>query len=520
MRRFSWLGSLRWCLIPAVASGQVGVRFEEVRPGVTRLDGSLRDWQQVRFVPVGDDDDGRFEFAVRYDNEGFYLGARVRDERLIRNRRPTPRDDALVMTLALPRGRRLVATDLWFYPGLEGRLPGAVAKGAYGRRPRPLRGARLVEGPLQAASSGYVIEAFVPWSSLGRLRRGWQSGRISVRLNDVDSEAHPRPEREPSLAPVSRRSLHTLPEIQPTGGEAAMLRRFLASRSLEGTRPWFDARRDMTEDRRPERVLIADRFVLVMGPGYRDGTEFDFFELPVVSRADAADASLVDLTGDGKAELTVRLKQRNERGTRVVWQVYRFGDGGLAPAFGIEVRKETDRGFVEADLRLGRGRPRSIVVEPGSSEGLNASNFSEARAAGLESILLPWSGVSRRSYRWNGERFSVVEEVRASPGRSSSPASSHQAADRSRRTRSAPAATSNLMTEYRRRAGIADSARARHSLTANLAEGREPEQLSVFGSTLVVVGEGFRRGESVFEFSVPVTEPSHLLRCRVPRSHR
>ena len=135
-------------LLAPTVGAQVGVRFEEVASEATRLDGSLRDWQGVRFVPVGEDDDGRYEFAFRYDSRGFYLGASVRDERLIRNRRPSPRDDALVVTLALPGRRRLVATDLWFFPGIEGRLAGSVARGALGRRPRPLRGARLVEGPL------------------------------------------------------------------------------------------------------------------------------------------------------------------------------------------------------------------------------------------------------------------------------------------------------------------------------------------------------------------------------------
>ena len=483
------------------------MRFEEVGDGVTRLDGALGDWQGVRFVPVGEDDDARFEFAFRYDADGFYVGARVWDERLVRNRRASPRDDALVVTLALPRRGRLSAIDVWFFPGVEGRLAGAVAKGAHRRRPRSLRGARVVEGPL-AAGTGYVLEGYVPWSALGRLRRGWQSGRVSVRLHDVDSEARPRAESEPSLSPVNPRALQTLPEIQATGGEASMLRRFLASRSIEGTRPWFDVRRNVAGDRRPERVVIVDRFVVVMGPGYRGGTEFDFFELPVVTRADAERPSLTDLTGDGKAELAVRVRQRNELGSRTVWQVYGFTDGGVSPRFGIEVRKETDRGFVEADVRLGRGRPRSIVVEPGRAEGLDASNFAETRAAGVEGILLPWANVSRRSYRWDGERFAVVEEIRRREPRSAR----MRRPESTRASAAAPSAGGNLLAEYRRRAGISPDVRSRHGLTANLAEGGEPEQLAVFDSTLVVVGPGFRRGQSAFEFAVPVESPSDLLR--------
>ena len=242
-----------------------------------------------------------------------------------------------------------------------------------------------------------MIEAFVPWSSLGRLGRGWQSGRVSVRLHDIDSETRPRPERELAFVRVDRRNLETLPEIRASGGEAAMLRRFLASRSLEGTRPWFDRRRNTAFDRRPERVVLVDRFVLLMGEGYRNGTEFDFFELPVAARADASSPVLVDLTGDRRAELALRLRQRNDLGSRtVVAGLSTRVTRGLLLFLGSRFGKRPTADSSKSDLRVGRGRP---PVDRGGGRERRGSRCvdvcTEAPASGVEGILLPWGNVSQ-----------------------------------------------------------------------------------------------------------------------------
>ncbi|MEM9196168.1 MAG: hypothetical protein AAGF12_43790, partial [Myxococcota bacterium] len=394
--------------VPSEAEAQ-RIPFQEVAENGVRIDGALRDWRGIRFLRLGSGDDAALEYAFLYDARGFYLGARVRDERHVRTRRPGAREDAIIVTFAVPLGPRLRGTDVWLHAGTPGRQASSGATSAVGGSPRPARSIRVVEGPLEG---GYALEAFVPWSLVGGAER-WQSGRVAIRLRDVDREARPEVEQELASAEVHPARLDRLPEIEATGGADAMLRSFLRSRDLRGVRPRFDLVGNVAGDRRPERVVLVDRYVVVMGPGYRNGSAFDFFELPVIGPGDISEASLGDLTADGLGELQVKLRQSNELGSRRLWQAYRFDRERIEPALGIEIRKETSHGFVENSLRVrpARGRAPTITVTVGASRGLSEENYREAPPQGLQPILLPWGAVSARSFQWNGSRFDVTTET-------------------------------------------------------------------------------------------------------------
>ncbi len=502
--------------LPSVtASAQVGMRVEEVPSGSVRVDGSLRDWRGVRFVDVGSGDDASLRYALRYDSEGLYVAAVVRDDRHVRTARPATTEDAVILTLAMPAGPRYQTVEVWLYAGVPGRQAGSAAIGPVGQRPRPLAAARVIEGPLRGGGQGYALEAFVPFSAVPGSGR-WQDGRGAIRLRDVDREARPEVEAEHASVRVDARHPERLPPLEPTGGERGMLRQFLRSRGLEGTRPRHDLRGDVTGDSRPERVLVVDRFALVMGTGYRDGAAFDYFDLPVVSAAGVRAAELVDLTGDGKRELVMTLRQSNDRGSRDLWQVYAVDEERIRPVFGIEIRKETREGFVEARLRVRRARRGAPLVEvtTGESRGLDADNLRESPPADVEAMLVPWGPVLSKTWQWDGSRFAVVRE-RTNPAVA-------QAAERPTRARRARAraqepeqaqapAIEDLIGAFKRQAGLPARARPRFQTTANVAEGREQEEVMVFGSILLVVGPGFRGGTSWFHFELPAAAPGDVL---------
>jgi hypothetical protein len=497
---------------------QVGVRVAEVPEGGVRIDGSLRDWRRIRFARLGSGADASFRYAVGADARGFYLAAEVSDNRMVRTQRPSTTEDALVLTFAMPRGNGYRGTDVWIYAGIPGRQAGAAGVASVGGRPRTADGIRVVEGPRRNGAPGYVVEAFVPFRAVAGAAR-WQDGRMAIRLVDVDREARPEVEDEVASARVDPRNLGRLPSIEAEGGNAGMLRAFLQDRGLEGTRPRFDLRGDVQGDGRPERIVVVDTYVLAMGPGFRDGNAYDIFQLPITTAADVRAGRLVDLTGDGKKELVLTIRQRGGGGSRDLWHSFSFDGAQIRPQFGVEVRKETQEGFIEAEVNVRRARrgPALVVVRAGRARGLTPETFREARATEVEAILLPWGPVSERVYQWDGSRFATLRETenpRAHRESSSENRSSSETTTRTRPTAPSGPTIREMVAAFKRQAGLPGDARPSTHVEANLAEGRTEEHLFVFGTHLLVVGTRFRRGANFFHFQIPAASADDVVSVR------
>jgi hypothetical protein len=509
--------SLLW-LPASAARAQVALPLTELADGAIRIDGAIRDWSGLRFLEVGEGDDGSMRVALAYDRAGIYVAAEVRDERLVRNAPPSRDEDAIIVTLAMPRGRdRYVGRDVYLWAGQAGRVPASAGIADVGGRPRPLASAQVVEAPQGA---GYTLEAFVPWSAFPGAAR-WQEGRGTIRLRDVDSAAHPEIEREPAIAPVDPRHLERLPSLLPSGGEAAALHAFLANQSLEGARPTHDLRGDVGEDGRPERVSIVDRFVVVTGPGWLAGRGYSFLQLPIRAAADVRMPSLVDLTGDGKRELICTVRQTDTRGARELWLVIGFSQGDPSPLFAIETLKEIRGGRIEARVRIARaarGQPPTIENEIGGAHGVDAGGWDEAPASDAEPILLPWGPTRARRYRWDGREFARIAEIpnpayvdpEAAPARRDPERVSSTGAT------AAPAAPrpDDVLAAFRRERQIAAGTRPTFQLRANVAEGIEPEDIVVYGRDLVVAGPGFRGGTQFLHLELPARDASDVLDVR------
>ncbi|MFO0681359.1 MAG: hypothetical protein U0234_04875 [Sandaracinus sp.] len=496
-------------LVPSLASAQATLPLTEVASSQVTVDGLLRDWGSISMTSVGSGDDASMRFALAYDTNGLYVGAEVHDDRMVRTAHPGDTEDAVIVTIALPHGRALSGVDVWLYAGQAGTSAAVVQVGAVGARRRSSpRGATVVEAPL-TRGSGYTIEAFVPWSAIGARDR-LEDGRGSVRLRDVDQSAHPAVEAEPALIAVDGAHLDQLLPLAPSNGETQQLRGFLEPRGLVATRPSHQWRIDVAEDATPEHVMVIDRFVVVVGPGYQGGTGYGFAELGISAVADLIHVEEpIDLTGDGHPELVVTLRQRGTTGSRDLFEVISLSSPSLTAIFDIEIRKETPQGSVDATARIVRGRGRgalpTLVTAAGEAHGLDASTLRESPSSDAQPMLLPWGPVAERTFRWDGHTFAAIGE-RPNPHYVDPAAAAAQAsASSSATTASAPPApgVDDLIAGFRREAGIGARVRPTFDLTANLAGNATVERALVFGNQLVVVGTEFQDGTGWFRYQLP-----------------
>ncbi|MDD9935176.1 MAG: hypothetical protein OXT09_16310 [Myxococcales bacterium] len=504
---------LALCLLWPAGVSAAALTLTPVQPGQIRVDGDVGEWRGARFVELGEAADSSIEYALGYDGEALYVAARVYDESLVRSRKPARREDAVVLALALPRaGGTHRLSEVWLYAGEIGRSPasGAVARG--GGTPKAERAIQIVEGPL-ADGDGYVLEARVPWKVLPGGREH-QIGRGALRLHDVDGKVGARPA---VLASARGTRARSLPPLRVEGGANAALSDFLRQKGIGSGAIRRDLVGDAFGDGRLERVVVASTFAIVVGPDIQGGGGFHYLDLPVTGGAGVRDAALRDLTGDGKVELTLRLSQQNELGKREVFQVMALDRPEARKLLSLELRKQTDDGWVEAELRIGKGKPPTIEARIGEAKGLGPDNYREPRVQGVEPVLVPWGAVRRRVYRWDGTRFAVEDEEQNPDAHVPEPkrvAARAPADDGVERVAShpEPPGLDRLVAAFRRSQGLDPSARPRSVRHVNVAEDGRHESLMLFDAHLLVVGKGYRGGSGYFYFQLPVASGRDIQR--------
>ncbi|MGK3992128.1 hypothetical protein [Sorangium sp. So ce1024] len=447
-----------------------------------KLDGVPKEWP-VAFTPLGTRVKGKpskadlsAQAAIAYDDARIYVAADVTDDALRGGA------DHVKLVLGFPGGR---VQQVALYPGQPGKTAGSV-KVPGGKA---VAGARVVEAP---RSGGYTLEASIPWAAFPEAATTRVGLRAGIFVHDVDGgggvEAivgSATSEAYGSLAPLS-----TEPELALADG-------LLKSKGIRGA-PRYDLVVDVAGDAMRERVLVHERFLIVLGPGFRKGAQYYYEDLGV----DASEGMLPsltarDLTGDGQAELILRKRTGTGARYREVMHVLQFGAGDTPrPIFQHEVAIATDKGSIvnEVDF-VPDGGKMAIRVQPGKATRYDASNYAEAVETTYDPLLLPWGPIKSQLYKLNGGVF-----TKASEQRQAVTAATRPAAARAEEARPAakPALSPGEMLDkvyalYRRDRG-ASAGKPRFDLGADVAGGREPERVLLHDRDIVVFGKGFRGG--------------------------
>jgi hypothetical protein len=425
----------------------------------------------------------------------------VLDDKFVRSEHPSPREDALVMKLAFPEASQFRTSELWLFAGKPGQTAASLQLKAAGSASlRPLVAAKIVEAP---SPTGYLLEAFAPWAGLPG-GAGWPFARGSLWLQDVDA-----PGARARLSPEAAAGLdgERLPLLQLDGGPVVALNAFLSQKDLQHARPLLDWVGDVRGDAAPERVLVVGTYLVVSG----STGDFSFSDLPAAQAGDVREPRMIDLTGDARPELALRLRSREPRIEREIWRVFDLNADPPRSRFAIETHRQTPEGALESSIAIGkplRAGPARIEVRAGRSHEL--SKLDDASADGpLDALAIgaPSGSWIERVYAWDGHDFALQSE-RANPAfaHAAAPIESHAS-----EPEAASADSGALLDAYRAARGIPAREAGRFLQQADLAGDSRLETLAVFGRECVVVGAGFRAGQNFFYFGLPVHDGSEIV---------
>ncbi|WP_437605725.1 hypothetical protein WMF20_32195 [Sorangium sp. So ce834] len=467
---------------PALATG-APIAAPLVESKWLKLDGVPKEWP-VALTTLGVKVKGKpskadlaAQVAIAYDDARVYVAADVTDDALRGGA------DHVKLVLGFPGGK---VQEVSLYPGQPGKTRGIV-KLPGGKE---AAGAKVIEAP---RAGGYTLEASVPWSAFPEAATTRVGLRAGLFVHDADGAGgvdaivgSAASEAYASLSPLA-----TEPELAVIDG-------LLRSKGIRSA-PKYDLVADVAGDAMRERVTVYERYLVVLGPGFRKGAQYYFEDLGVdASEGMVPSLTARDLTGDGQAELILRKRTGSGAKYREVIHVLQFGAGDTPrPIFQHEIAISTEKGSVVNDVELvPDGGKMAIRIEPGKATRYDASNYAEAVEQTYDPLLLPWGSIKSQLYKLNGGVFTKASEERQAPAAGARPA-----AARAEEPRGAakPAGLSpaemldKVYALYRRDRG-ASSSKPRFDLGADVAGGREPERVLLHDRDLVVFGKGFRGG--------------------------
>lgn len=471
-----------------------------VNDGEIKIDGVLREWDST--VPLSRVIDGtntgaQMRAALAYDTQYLYVAGEVIDRSFVRTASFGTNEDRAELVLAFPEadGTYRTVYELGLYAGQPGRWAGQVKATGLG----VVRSASIVEAPAQG---GYTFEARIPWNLFPPAAKTRVGLRGAVRYYDAG-----RSGVQCVLSTADKGRASALP-LLPTAPELSLREGFVRQKGLGA--PQLERLVNVAGDAMLERVMLYDRYLVVLGPGFRKGAEYFWSDLGVdVAAGDLPLFDVRDVTGDGKAEFVARKRFRRGDGWREMFQVLGFGSGDtLEPLFEHETALGSSIGSIENNVEIvPAGRGARIKVSLGQSSGYNARNFREATERDREPMLLPWGTVRSRTFSWNGTQFEQTSQEDKEPGDGTEAGTADMQPDVAAPPPPRPPTPEELLTAvfdmYKREHNIEPSSTPTFDFVTNVAEDERPERIVCHGRDLVVFGKGFREGRGYVSLSMP-----------------
>jgi len=430
--------------------------------------------------------------TIAYDETNIYVGGEFKDDKLVRTAGCGEAEDHAALLLAFPRGGGGYSLhEVSLFPGDPGKAPGCVkAKGG-----GAIAGAKIVEAP-KGVPGSYSFEAMIPWSTFGEAARTRVGMRAALRYYDGDGRA-------------IKTILGTSTEVPPGDlprlaieAEQSLEDGLLKEKSISSP-PSHDRFADVAGDGMLERIAVYDRYLVVLGPHFREGKEYYFSDIGVdVTAGQMPMFEVRDVNGDGKAEIVMKKRIGSAGEWREILVVMSMGNGD-APfiMFQHEIGIHGPTGTVSNEVRFGGGPRPTIEIGTGTATGYSAANYREGVETSMDPLLLPWGTIKAQIYEWNGKAFTKAREEKQAPG--SAPSAKSQGGGETARPMSlAPVArppTADEMQDqvyalYKHDRHMISKERPRFDFAVDLAEDGRKERVLLHGRDLVVFGKGFKGG--------------------------
>lgn len=455
-----------------------GLRADLVEGKSIKLDGIPREWGglvALSYTLEGHSakPDLEARAGLAYDGANLYVGADITDDVLRGGG-----GDHLEVVIGFPGG---VTHSVLLYPGNPGKTAGFARTGDGA----VIGGARVVEAP---RAGGWTLEAAVPWSAFPAARLVRVGMRGAIFVHDVDAGSTVKN----VVGTASSSAYASLPPLN-TEAEQSLHDGLLKEKSLRGA-PRFNLIADVAGDAMKERVLVFDRYLVVLGSGFRKGSEYYYSNLGV-DGAGVVGCEVRDFTGGGQSDIVLRKRFGNARKYREMMAILHFGASEVPTTiFQHEVAVVTEAGAVVNEVSfVPDGARTAIKITPGAARGFDAGTYREPVETSWDPALLPWGPVASQLYKLSGGAFTRAAEERQIAATVAAPT----AAEGPGLPRApAPPSAAELMDKvydlYKRDRGV--SGRPRFDLATDVSGDGQNERVLLHNRNIVVFGKGFKGG--------------------------
>ena len=461
---------------PSAFADGTALRADLVEAKSIKLDGVPKEWGSL--VTLGYTLRGRngkpdieAHAGLAYDANNLYVAADVTDD-VMRG----GGGDRVEVVIGFPGG---ATHSVFLYPGDPGKSPG-VAKTSDGGT---VTGAKVVEAP---HAGGWSLEAAVPWSAFPPARTVRVGLRGAIFVHDVDSGSTVK--NVVGTAPSA--SYGSLPALN-TEAEQSLHDGLLKEKGLRGA-PRFNLIADVAGDGMKERVLVYDRWLVVLGSSFRKGSEYYFSDLGV-DGANVVSCDVRDFGGGGQSDIVIRKRLGSGSKYREMMQVLHFGASEVPTnVFAHELGVVTDAGAITNEVSyVADGGRSAIKISAGSARGFNAGNYREPTETSYDPVLLPWGPVASQMYKMSGSAFVRASEERQTPA--AAPAS---APEPSLPKAPPPPSASELLDKvydlYKHDRNA--SGRPRFDLAVDVTGDSQNERVLLHDRDIVIFGKGYKGG--------------------------
>ena len=272
--------------------------------------------------------------------------------------------------------------------------------------------------------------ALLPWDTTGSQTFAWQGGHL-VKTSETP---HTPSEKGTAKRDKHERARHregaesapavaTPPPPRPPSSDELLdqvYALYRKDRKVKKSKPRFDFVTDVAGDTTNERVLVHDKDIVCFGKNFREGTSYVYTNVGVASPDDIIDVTARDLTGDGKAEVIVLGMLHAKAGKdlddasvdRSVIFVFQIAETMIRRIFAAETGRGLSDKWVLSGVRfLPQETGTQIDLVPGRSIGFTAKTYpfpdESEPSGGVEPVVLPWTHKRLRSYRFDGDKFTI-----------------------------------------------------------------------------------------------------------------